>query len=318
MPGAPQPPSPALRGIGLVAVAWAIWSLDPIAIKVVGDEASRLAVSSVSALAAALALSPSLFRLVRRWAALCGRDRWLLLAQCLLFTALADVCYVSALRHLHPGVVSAVLRSQIAIAVVMAMLFLHERMSRLAAGGVFIIVASNAGVFVVSLCEAEGKGGAWGWPLAFGAAILWAGGTVAGKHLLSVIRPSELIAARQALSGTAVLIAALCLEGPRVYASLTLNQWLLLAGKGVCISALAYVLYSHGLKLVAVYVASAMEPLASVYTTLIAIFFLGRPVSLGNAACVAVLLIGTFIVIAGNLGRRAKAGPALGNAKPQG
>ncbi|HRU07451.1 MAG TPA: hypothetical protein P5137_16935, partial [Candidatus Brocadiia bacterium] len=59
-----------------------------------------------------------------------------------------------------------------------------------------------------------------------------------------------------------------------------------------------------------------MEPLASVYTTLIAVFFLGQPVSLASAACVAVLLAGTFIVIAGNMTRRAAALPVLGEGKP--
>jgi len=317
MPPAPDSSSASLKGIGLVSMAWAIWSLDPIAVVMVGKDVPRLVVSSVAALAAAVALSPSLVRLFGRWKGLRGRDRWVLLAQCLLFTALADVCYVSALLHLHPGVVSAVLRSQVGIAVVLAILFLRERLRWASGAGVLIIVAANIGVLAISLAKAEGGASPWGWPQAFGAALLWAGGTVAGKHLLTVLRPSELIAARQSLSGAAVLVAALCFEGTGVYAAVTLKQWTLLAAKGVCISGLAYVLYSHGLKLVPVYVASAIEPLASVSTTLIAVFFLDQAISRGEAVCVASLLLGAFVVIVGSAGRRAAPrAPALGAAGP--
>jgi drug/metabolite transporter (DMT)-like permease len=293
----------ARGGLLLIAMAWFLWSFDPVFVSIIGREMPRLLLASFSALFAALALGRYVFAFPARWGRLSRREKGILLLLGVFFTGCAELCYVTAIVYLHPAVVSAILRSQVGLAVLLAVIFLRERMTRLAIVGICMIVAAN--VILLLLClEKEASfttGAAWGWVMAFLAALLWSGATVMGKRLLTVIPPQELTGVRSAMGGVSLLIVALAMEGAAPLGQLSLGDWLLLATRGVIISALTFTIYYYGLRRVKVYLASAMEPLAPIFTMITAYLALGRPVPPREALGSALLLAGTAVIVVGEI-----------------
>ena len=303
-----------LWGMAAIFLAWVVWSFDPIIVCGVGAGVPRLALAGLGALFGGLVFAWPLAGLVRRWRELPARHRWLLVLQAVFFTAVTEACYVTALRHLNAGVVSGVLRTQVAFAVVFAVIFLGERLSLLAAAGILTIFAANAGLLAAALLAPEagpaGESSALGWVLAFLAALMWSGGTVAGKELLKGLRPAELAGFRMSLAGVLLLAASLVVDGPGALGQLGGRQWLLLALKGVLTSGLAFLLYYSGLRRLEVYVASAFEPLAPMLTLLTAFFLLDQAPQPAELAAVAALLAGTLMVILAAWRKRGGAPPA--------
>ncbi len=292
-------------GVGLVALAWALWSLDPIVVCRIGSGVPRGLLVGLTALLAGLMFAPHLVRAARRGALLARRHRLLLAAQAVLFTAVCQVCYVAALRLLHPGVVSAVLRTQMAAAVLLAVALLGERMNRWSAAGILLIALANAGLLVGALRSgAAARASTAGWALALAAALLSSGGTVTGKALLEVFRPVELTAVRLAVAGALMTAVSLWQTGLGPMLALTPLQWGLLALKGVVTTGCAFLCYNAGLRRMPVYLASALEPFAPLFTFLAAYAFLGQTVTAGQAGNVAVLLFGGALVLVGYWMRR--------------
>ena len=297
-------------GMGLVLGAWGLWSLDPIVTYLIGEGTPRLLLAGVSMLFGGVALGFWTWRGLRKARRLSKRDWTVLLLLGVLFTGLADLCYVGAIRWMNPGLVGAVLRSQVAFAVLLAAVLLGERMNRTALAGITLILGANGLMFIAALQKtgaADGAHGAvMGWLLAFAAALLWSCATVSSKFLLNRFRPFELSGLRMLMGGGVLFIAALAFDGTESIAALSGRQWGLLAVKGVVTSALAFSLYFVGLRRVPVYVASAMEPFAPLFTLLIAWLWLEKGLSGLQMASVAVLLCGTVCVILGNY-RQARA-----------
>ena len=102
-----------------MAAAWILWSLDPIFIRLIGDDVSRAVMAGLSPLiAGVMMLIPSVrgFRVLGKKRAL-----WLQFACYIIFsTALAELMYVFAIRNLNPGLVSLILRSQVLMTILCA------------------------------------------------------------------------------------------------------------------------------------------------------------------------------------------------------
>ena len=312
-PSLPAPPDephalPAL-GMVLVVAAWGVWSLDPIVVYLIGGGVPRLLLAGATCLMGGVAFGYPVVRLLlHRRHVLRGRVV-LLLVHGILFSGMPVVCYVTAVRYMNPGLVGTILRTQVALNVLLAAVVLKERMNRVCAIGILLNLAANGALLVVAIFGTAGgsRGEVLGWVFAFAASVLWGVGTVVNKHLLHALRPGELLGARFLIAGSVLTAASLILEGAAPLADLTTRQWLLLCAKGAGTSALGYWLYFHGLKRVEVYVASALEPAAPVFTLLVAWLWLQKPVPLPQLLCVAALLLSAAVVVLGKARKRREA-----------
>ena len=294
-------PLPVKRFAHLAMVgSWMIWSFDPVLIRMIGNETPRLIVTSCSALIGGmLFLFPALreFRTVLR-------DRRLLLmfAFYIIFcTALADFCYIMAIRHMTPGMVALVLRSQIALTVLAAWWFFAERITLPVGAGVLIILGAHA-TGVVTSCRQSAdpllaNTTPLGWFMTFAAAILWTGATITGKKLLNHVSPSALCGLRLLNAGLLALSASLVVDGLAAFGGLSLRQWLLIAAKGVLGSCIAYGLHLYGLKYVKVTVAAAIEQTAPLFTITMSWFLLQEKISFFQMLTAAVVLAGAMVII---------------------
>ena len=281
-----------------VAGAWLLWSCDPVIVRYLGADFPRLVMLAIGCICGGL------IYVVPAWrgaAILRRRPRLLLLFVCyvLFSTALADFCYVNAIKYLHPGLVGLALRSQLAFAIVAAWVFLGESISRWTALGMLLVLgAYGQGVyFAWADAAVAGDNRLWGWLLAFASALLWTFGTIGGKVLLREIAPLSLSGLRLLSSGAIMLILSLGVDGMDAYQAIQPAEWLLLIGKGVCVSGLAFGLYLYGLKWVNVAVASAWEQLAPLFTIIMSLLWLGEAVTVRQALTVAVVILGAIMII---------------------
>ncbi|MHC4915381.1 MAG: DMT family transporter [Planctomycetota bacterium] len=288
-----------LRGMLAILAAWLLWSMDPVIVCGIGDKVPRLPLAGLGALFGGLVFFRPLAGLLRGWRRLPAGCRALLVVQAVCFTAVTELCYVAALRHLSAGVVGGVLRTQVAFAVLFAMIFLGERMSRLSAAGILVILAANGGLLVAVLLAPGEKSSALGWVLAFVASLLWSAGTVTTKRILKVLRPGEVAGFRMTAGGALLLAGSVFSDGPGALTQFDVRTWLLLLVKGVLTFGLAFAFYYYGLKRLRVYVASAFEPLAPLFTLAGAYLLLGQQPRAGEMLGVAALLVGALVVILG-------------------
>jgi drug/metabolite transporter (DMT)-like permease len=287
------------RGANAAVVgAWLLWSCDPVIVRYLGADFPRLVMLAIGCLCGGLIF------VVPAWrgaAVLRRRPKLLLLFVCyvLFSTALADFCYVNAIKYLHPGLVGLALRSQLAFAIFAAWVFLGETISRWTALGMLLVLgAYGQGVYFAWVdAAAAGDNRLWGWVFAFCSAILWTFGTIGGKILLRELKPRSLSGLRLLSSGMIMLILSLCINGVDAYAAIQPAEWLLLIGKGVFVSGLAFGLYLYGLKWVNVAVASAWEQLAPLFTIIISVLWLGETINGRQAFTVAVVILGAIMII---------------------
>ena len=138
---------------------------------------------------------------------------------------------------------------------------------------------------------------ALGWIFSFTAALLWTGGTIAGKKLLEKL-PSRNLTGVRMLSAGVLTLGAFCLfDGGAHIQALTARQWLLFGVKGAVCSAGAYSLYLYGLHISKVTAASALEQIAPLYTLVMSIFILHEPISGWQWFTSAIVLCGAALII---------------------
>jgi len=227
---------------------------------------------------------------------------WLLFAFYVVFcTALADLCYVIAVKNLNPGLVSVTIRSQLAIAVVLGVWLLRERISRLTIVGIAVIMLGNIlmGCYRCGASSVGDKPALLGWLMALLAMLLWSSTSIIAKVLLRRFTPIALSGLRLSVAGVLLVLLSLCLDGPSSYVALSGWQWLLLVVKGCVISAGAFTLYFYGLQNVKVSIAAAVEQLAPILTFFYIWLFFRESISFTEGIFVGIILIGALTAIAG-------------------
>lgn len=292
--------NPAGMAYLCMGAAWLLWSMDPVIIRVIGNDVPRPIMAGMSALFGGFALL---------WAAIRGYKQLLrsshlallFLVYVVFFTTLADLAYVFAVRNLNPGLVSLVLRSQVVMAVLAAWWLFKERPDGTTLLGMAIVIIGHIWGAWLSLQNTNTgatQNTAIGWIFAFTAAILWTGGTLLGKKLLERI-PSQNLCGIRMLTAGIITIGFYCACGQAgSLATLTGRQWLLLAAKGVFCSAAAYSLYLYGLHLSKVTAAAAIEQAAPLSTLFVATTFLHDTISPWQWLSVAVVTGGACVILA--------------------
>jgi len=295
------PLSGASRGVFLVLLAWMIWAVDPILIRVIG-QVSSLVLAGLALTAGGLTALPRGLKALRETSRIPGKYWLLFLVYILVCTGLAEVCYINAVQRLNPGLVSVTLRSQLILVVLIGFFAFKERFSGVTWLGILIILVGNLlnGWYRYTHSGDQiGKAALLGWFLAMGAMVCWGLGTVFGKVLLRRFAPITMTALRLTTAGILLIILSLVRDGVTVWQNLELWQVLLIIAKGSLISALAYNLYFHGLKTVKVGVAAAIEQLAPVLTFFYTWLVFRETISPLETCFVVLMLIGTFTTIAG-------------------
>ena len=289
------------RGVFLVLLAWMIWAVDPILIRVIGP-VSSLVLAGLALTSGGLTALPRGLKTLRNTPRIPWMYWVLFLVYILFCTGLAEICYINAVQRLNPGLVSVTLRSQLALVVLIGFFAFKERFSRVTWLGILIILAGNLlnGWYRYSHSgDHAGKAALLGWFLAMGAMFCWGIGTVIGKLLLRRFAPITMTGLRLTTAGILLITLSLFRDGVTVWQNLELWQILLIITKGCLISALGYNLYFHGLKSVKVGVAAALEQLAPVLTFLYTWLIFRETVTPLEFCFVRMMLIGTFTIIAG-------------------
>ena len=281
-----------------MATAWILWSLDPIFIRLIGDDVSRAVMAGMSPLIAGVMMLVPAFR----GFGVLGKNRrlWLSFACYIIFsTALAELMYVFAIRNLNPGLVSLILRSQVMMTILCAWMVFGERPNRTVMLGMAIVVigyAAGAWTSVRGTADV-GRNTSVGWICALAAAVLWTSGTILGKKLMASLRSDHLCAMRMLATGLVITVSCCCVNGVGDFTALSASQCGLLVLKTVICTAIAYNLYMYGLKVAPLTAAAAMEQAAPLSTLCIAAFFLHETISLQQWLTVAVVFAGAAIIL---------------------
>lgn len=294
----------------VMGLAWLLWSMDPILIRVIGDDVSRPVMAGLSlGMAGLIMIVPAIkgfTRISRR------RDLWFGFFYYIIFaTVIADLLYVIAIRNLNPGLVSLILRSQVMMAILSAWIFFNEKPNKSVMLGMLIVILGYCGTAYFSnsgTVPTEGgvtRNTVLGWLCAIAAAVLWTSGTIMGKKLMENIKSSHLCGMRMLTAGIITIAAHICCGGGGEYLTLSGKQWGIMALKSLLCSALAYGLYMYGLHLSPVTAAAAIEQAAPLFTLFVATFFLHETIAMYQWCTVTVVFIGAAIILV-NQYKRAK------------
>ncbi|MBQ7178258.1 MAG: DMT family transporter [Victivallales bacterium] len=283
-----------------MAMAWLLWSMDPILIHVIGDDVARPVMVGVSMTLAGLIL---LFPAIKGYCFLARRrDLWGSFLFYIIFaTVIAELFYVMAIRNLNPGLVGLVLRSQVIMAILSAWFFFSERPNVSTIVGIGIVVLGYCGTAYFMKPETgleQHRNTALGWGCAIAAAVLWTSGTLLGKKLMENIKSSYLCGMRMLTAGIVTSIAYICVGGGRDFLALSGQQWWFMLIKSAICSALGYTLYMYGLHLAPVTAAAAMEQAAPLFTLCVATFVIHEPIAAMQWGTVSVVFFGAAVILA--------------------
>ena len=212
------------RGVFFVLLAWMIWAVDPILIRVIG-QVSSLVLAGLALTAGGLTALPRGLKTLRNTPRIPWMYWVLFLVYILLCTGLAEICYINAVQRLNPGLVSVTLRSQLALVVLIGFFAFKERFSRITWLGILIILAGNLlnGWYRYSHSgDHAGKAALLGWFLAMGAMFCWGIGTVIGKLLLRRFAPITMTGLRLTTAGILLITLSLFRDGVTVWQNLEL------------------------------------------------------------------------------------------------
>ena len=281
-----------------MGTAWLLWSMDPILIRLIGDDVARPIMSGGAlTIAGFLMIAPAMrgYSFLLRRKELWGRFCFYILFG----TVTADLLYVIAIRNLNPGLTSLILRSQIVMAIFAAWLCFGERPNRVTQCGIAIVLVgyiANAW-FSIAKSSEPSRNPTLGWMCAFGAALLWTSSTILGKKLMESIKSSHLCGMRLLTAGLITIVGYCCMGGAGEFAKLSGTQWAMLAFKAALCSVLTFTLYMHGLHLAPVTAAAAMEQAAPLFTLFVATFILKEAVPLQQWLAIAVVFVGAIIIL---------------------
>ena len=282
-----------------MGLAWMLWAMDPILIRVIGDDVSRPLMAGISSLLAGIVL---LYPAIKGYRFLAKRrDLWLGFGSYILFgTVLANLCYVIAIRNMNPGLVGLILRSQVAMIILSAWIFWGERPNGTVLTGLCVVALGYAGT-AYFMKPASGleiqRNPVLGWICAIGAAGLWTSGTLLGKRLMEKIQSSHLCGMRLLTAGIVTCLAHICFGGGGEYLALSGRQWVIIVLKSAFCTAFSYALYMYGLHLAPVTAAAAMEQAAPLLTLCVSAFLLHENIAAAQWLTVAVVFAGAAIIL---------------------
>lgn len=267
----------------------ALWLLAPITVAALSDTCGALWLLAANARAGKL---PELMRTLRSkpgrlvaLGALCGGP--LGMSAYLLGIKFAGPAYVMPITALYPAVAS-----------ILAMIFLKEKISPRAWAGMALCIAGAA---VIGYTTPEGgvsSGFYLGVALALVATLGWGSEGVLATAGMDLLDPVVALNVRQIVSGLSYLLVVLPLAGGFALVGPIVASDLVLAILGVSLlTALSYTSWYRGLNMAGVSRAMAMNITYSLWGILFSVLFTGLNMAINLAAGAIIITIGMLLVI---------------------
>ncbi len=128
-----------------------------------------------------------------------------------------------------------------------------------------------------------------------GCAMAWATYTMLGKRILQGLSPLA-ATTYAALTGTAILVVAAALSGDLVVPQASLTGWISLAYLGVFGTAVAFVWFYDGVKVLGPARTAVFINLVPVSAVSLGVLLLGEPLELSMLSGGALVILGVFII----------------------
>jgi drug/metabolite transporter (DMT)-like permease len=226
--------------------------------------------------------------------------------------AIPGVLYIYALQTPMPiPVISFVTNSYPVVAILLAVLFLHERPSAYHLVG--MTVAALGILLLAGLTGSATRRIPPGIGLALLASLGWASATVFSKPLTARVDTNSIVAGRHLLSGL-LLFPVMLFQGMRLPVA-SPPTWLVMAVT-VVLSAASYWFYYRGLVVTSVTSASVLETFGPVVTLAIGAVFFGQMLRPAQLAAAGLILAGTVLVSVSDLRQGAAAARTAAESVP--
>jgi drug/metabolite transporter (DMT)-like permease len=203
-----------------------------------------------------------------------------------------NLFFMLGLQHVPAGRASLIVALNPAAVLAGAALFMHERLAPRKVAGIAVALAGAAVVLgrgnpLALLAGDVGRGEA----LIFGCVVSWAAFTLIAKRLMAGLSPLA-ITTYASFTGTALLGLAVLADGASFLPPASTRAWAAIAFLGVLGTAVAFVWYSDGVRLLGAARASVFINLVPVAAVALAWLILGEAVD-------ASMIAGGVLVVAG-------------------
>lgn len=282
-------------GLASILAAVLIWGAMPYLLAIAARELRPGEIMVVRMLAAGLLFAAFVDR--RRLAAALRSNAGAFLALSLFGVAIPGVLYIYALQTPTPiPVISFVTNSYPVGAILLAVLFLHERPSAYHLAG--MAVAAAGILLLAGLTGSAARRIPPGMGLALLVSLGWASASVFSKPLTARADTNSIVAGRHLLSGL-LLCPLMLIQGTQLPAA-GLPIWLVMAATAI-LSVASYWLYYRGLAVTSVASASVLETFGPVVTLAIGAVFFGQMLRPAQLAAAGLILAGTALVSVNDL-----------------
>jgi drug/metabolite transporter (DMT)-like permease len=284
-------------GIASIVTASLLWSVNYLILKSVSGDLGPITITFLEAMSGVVTAS-LVFRISPRMAAKAlrrGGKPAVLMG--FLGVTVATSIFIFSLRHLDLGVASILEKTQPIFTVVLAAVFLKERLTPLSI--CFGLLGLIGSVIVVPFSETtHSLVPKLSWTTALGvigvllAAFTWAAAGVLGRKLaVDDLGPANMSLLRAMVGAATALPLCLLFETPHFPMNVSWHKLGLIFAGGAMDSCLCYVFYYHGMKYVAAGITSIIEIITPVGAVILGVCMLGEHIALHQ-------YLGAFIVLA--------------------
>ncbi|HUG19700.1 MAG TPA: DMT family transporter [Planctomycetaceae bacterium] len=214
----------------------------------------------------------------------------------LVMSAMYQILFLLGVSHTTSGNTALIISTVPMWTALLARVFLHEKLRILAWSGLTIALV---GTVIVALQKGDVSTGLdqfWGNLFILGAALLWAGGTVYSRPLLTRISPVQ-------LSASAAVIALpvhLAIAAGRYESSLpslqSVDLWLIILYSGILSSGLALPMWNLGVRHAGAAHAAVIQNLVPLVAIIAAWLTRGEPVTQAQILGGSLILSGVIMV----------------------
>jgi drug/metabolite transporter (DMT)-like permease len=207
--------------------------------------------------------------------------------------ALYYILFNVALSYTTASQVALIQSSFPATMAILALLWLHERLTRRRVLGIVLAIVGVALIVARTDADASARDPLIGNALAFGSVLLWTVYTILAKRIADA--DPIAVTAIVAVLGMVMLIPAALIENANgSMPSISIEGWLKIAYLGVLASAVSYLLYNRALRDVDASLAGIFVNLSPVIGVISGVIFLGESIT-------PVAIFGGALVLAGVL-----------------
>lgn len=216
-----------------------------------------------------------------------------------------QIAYFTAVKNIMVSIATLIALCTAPIFVaILSRIFIKERMNTVVIIALIVSIIGTSMIIGIRGNQILANGNYWGYILALGAGLSYAVYTLCGKNLV-VYYPSTKV-----ISITFGLGALLMLPFVKIPGNLSWNAWVILLYLGVVPTAIAYIIFTTGLKkstATKASIATLFEPLTS---TTLSVLLIGEKFNLSQVLG-AILLSSTLLLLVFNdyfesIGRRYK------------